>query len=330
MPQIQKFLQESNSNGAVSTMSKQGRPRVANHHLKISIDIEENGEESFAEMPSDRGLVARHLGEDPQAPVSLPYASKEEMRECILPCPSCLQLGKSNPGGFERDLCMLSFYSVSQDARTNVKGMLFCLTCNTKVKNTDVLKRKIFLSYNWGKNLSTQKIAKRLCENLFLATEMPYWLDIDGGMGVGEELVTEMRNGIAECEIVILMISDAFCNSGNCLREFIHTCENRKYVIPVLVPDRGETRTGPSGWTGKYAPGDQDWWRHAESICKTEDPDAPEKKIQWSYLAGFSPIDIRHEKLEEDGALPDNSDPEIEMIRRIMSRFFREQKSSDR
>ena len=101
-------------------------------------------------------------------------------------------------------------------------------------------------------------------------------------------------------------------------------------MIPVLVPDRGETRTGPSGWTGKYAPGDQDWWRHAESICKTKDPDAPEKKIQWSYLAGFSPIDIRHEKLEEDGALPDNSDPEIEMIRRIMSRFFREQKSSDR
>ena len=52
-----------------------------------------------------------------------------------------------------------------------------------------------------------------------------------------------MKEGVAGCDIVVLMISDAFCNSGNCMFEFINIVENRKYVIPLLVPDRGGTRT---------------------------------------------------------------------------------------
>ena len=132
-----------------------------------------------------------------------------------------------------------------------------------------------------------------------------------------------MREGVAGCDIVILMISDAFCNSGNCLREFVHTVNHRKHIIPLLVPDHGETRTGPSGWTGEYSPGDQDWWKHAASICTNKDPDAPDKEIQWSYLSAFTPIDLRKESLQEDGSLHDNSDAEKEIIVRVMSRFFR-------
>ena len=88
---------------------------------------------------------------------------------------------------------MLHFAS----AGANAKGMLYCGTCHTNVKVKEVLKRPIFFSYNWGNDLSTQKIAKPLCERVFLATEMPYWLDIHGGMGFGEELVSEMRDGVA-------------------------------------------------------------------------------------------------------------------------------------
>ena len=218
---------------------------------------------------------------------------------------------------------MLSFMSSKKD--TNTKGVLFCSMCQQNVKVKDVLKRPLFLSYNWGCNNSTQKIAKPLCERIFLETEMPYWLDIHGGMGFGDELITEMREGVVECDIVILMISDAFCNSDNCLREFIHMSNHRKYIIPLLVPDHGETRTGHSGWTGAYVPGDEDWWKHAESICTCKDPDAPDKEIPWSYLASFTPIDLRSEILQEDGSLHDNSAAENEIIRRIMSRFFRVQ-----
>ena len=82
-------------------------------------------------------------------------------------------------GVFQRDKCMLSFLSKHGD--TNTKGTLFCDTCQEKVKVTNILKRVIFLSYNWGFNNSTQKIAKLLCERIFLQTEMPYWLDVDGG-----------------------------------------------------------------------------------------------------------------------------------------------------
>lgn len=223
------------------------------------------------------------------------------------------------------DDCMLHFASAGAQS----KGVLYCGTCCTNVKVKEVLKRPIFLSYNWGKDLSTQKIARPLCERVFLATEMPYWLDIDGGMGFGDELVSEMRDGVAGCKVVILMISDAFCNSINCHREFSHTVRSGKYIIPVLVPDRGLVNTNVggqqrSGWTGAFVDGDENWWKHAETICqKNEDPDEAGRKIDWSYLQGFTPIDLRKEEFQEDGSLQDDSAAENEIIRRVMGRFFR-------
>jgi hypothetical protein len=223
------------------------------------------------------------------------------------------------------DDCMLHFAA----ADANAKGMLYCGTCHTNVKVKEVLKRPIFLSYNWGKDLSTQKIAKPLCERVFLATEMPYWLDIHGGMGFGQELVSEMRDGVAGCKVVILMISDAFCNSINCHREFLHMVRSGKYIIPLLVPDHGKVNTNvggkqSSGWTGEFVDGDENWWKHAETICqKNEDPDEAGRKIEWSYLAAFTPLDLRKEEFQEDGSLWDDSAAEKEIIRRVMAQFFR-------
>ena len=254
------------------------------------------------------------------------YASKQEMRDSRLPCPECLKQGKTPPGTFSRDECMLDFLSKRESS--NTKGTFYCGVCQTKVRVNDVLKRPIFVSYNWGNNNSTQKIATRLVQRIFLATEMPYWLDVDGGMAFGDELVTEMKEGVAGCEIVVLMISDAFCNSGNCMFEFINIVANRKHVIPLLVPDRGGTRTGPSGWTGQYQ--GEDWWKHARDICDPQRPDllahpaaASFKDIPWHYLADFDPIDLRDESYQDDGSLRDNSPAENEIIRRIISRFFR-------
>ena len=146
---------------------------------------------------------------------------------------------------------------------------------------------------------------------------MPYWLDIEGWMGYGEELVQEMREGVKNCKIVIIMISDNFCNSGNCLFEYINIVQNHKYVIPLLVP----------GWQGQLD--GTDWWRHAQEIFKPElsakHPKAASfTNIPWDYLAEFKPIDLRGEDLQADGSLQDDSAAEQEIIRRIMSRFFRD------
>ena len=313
MPQMHQFLEEWTDHHPMPQMH-QSLEEWTDHHP----------------APGTETSAAGSDARDRPAPATVPgplqarvYVSKEEMRESILPCPNCLKLGKANPGGFKRDECMLSIFAVSKD--TNTKGTLLCFGCKEKVKVKDILKRPLFLSYNWGKDLSTQKIAVPLCKRIFLATEMPYWLDVDGGMGFGDELITEMREGVAGCDIVILMISDAFCNSGNCLREFVHTVNHRKHIIPLLVPDCGPVReNGPSsGWTGEYTTGDEDWWKHAASICTSKDPDAPDKAIQWSYLSAFTPIDLRNESLNEDGSLQDHSDAEKEIILRVMSRFFR-------
>ena len=99
------------------------------------------------------------------------------------------------------DVCMLHFAS----AGAHSKGVLYCGTCHTNVKVIEVLKRPIFNSYQWGNNLSTQKIAVRLCERVFLATEMPYWLDIGGGMGFGDELVSAMQEGVKGCKVAMLL-----------------------------------------------------------------------------------------------------------------------------
>ena len=180
-----------------------------------------------------------------------------------------------------------------------------------------------------GKDNSTQKIATKLCDRVFQATEMPYWLDCEGGMGYGQALVDEMQAGVQECKIVILMISDAFCNSGNCLFEYINIVQNGKYVIPLLVPDCGDTRMGSSGWKGQHQ--GADWWKHAQEICDPTRSDLlthPRKdlftNIPWNYLAEFTPIDLRGESFKDDGSLLDNSAAEQEIIRRVMSRFFRD------
>ena len=65
------------------------------------------------------------------------------------------------------------------------------------------------------------------------------------------------------------MISDAFCNSMNCHREFLHMVRSRKYIVPLLVPDHGLVNTNvggqqSSGWTGAFSAGDQ--------VCMPKEP----------------------------------------------------------
>ena len=62
------------------------------------------------------------------------------------------------------------FHFLTVDNMTNTKGMFYCGTCQNRVMVKEVLRRFIFCSYNWGKDLSTQKLAKSLCHKIFLVT----------------------------------------------------------------------------------------------------------------------------------------------------------------
>ena len=205
-------------------------------------------------------------------------------------------------------VCLIEWLSDLCDSNPATAATLPCAHARTQM----YLRTYILNTYTFccmyahivqGYKDSTQKIAMKLCDRVFQATEMPYWLDCDGGMSFGEEMAQEMREGVKNCKIVILMISDAFCNSGNCLFEFWNIVHNRKHVIPLLVPDAGPTsRFGPSGWTGQYQ--GKDWWKHAQDVFDFEKDAAnhPHKDIlknpPWDYLEEFKPIDLRGETLQ--------------------------------
>jgi hypothetical protein len=65
---------------------------------------------------------------------------------------------------------------------------------------------------------------------------------------------------IRNCTVVVIFISDAYCKSANCKREFLHATKHGKHLITVLVPDNGPAYDDvSSGWTG---PGPDD------KVCK--------------------------------------------------------------
>jgi hypothetical protein len=108
------------------------------------------------------------------------------------------------------------------------------------------------LSYNWGKELSTQKIVNSMRLQIEQGADVVCWFDVGGGMGAGQNLIQEMEEGIRKSTVVVIYISDAYCESRNCMREFLHATKQSKYLIIVLVPDHGPISPGgpSSGWTG--------------------------------------------------------------------------------
>ena len=116
----------------------------------------------------------------------------------------------------------------------------------------------MFLSYNWGKQdpdtkeWSTQKIVKRMRPQIEQDADVVCWFDVGGGMGAGQNHIQEMEEGIRKCTVVVIFISDAYCKSANCKREFLHATKHGKHLITVLVPDYGPAYDGgpSSGWTG--------------------------------------------------------------------------------
>ena len=243
-----------------------------------------------------------------------------------VPCPMCLKRGRWPPYTFNRAKCLLHF---SEEALEGGRaGAVPCLYCNENIRVLDIVVPEVFLSYNWGVRdeaagtYSTQEIVRSMRFAIEDGADVVTWFDVGGGMGAGQSVGAEMQQGVAKSTVVIIFLSDAYCSSGNCVREFLHAVKNSKFIIPVLVPNKGRTASGAaSGWTGPGAD-DAQWWQHANSCSDCKDPDTG-ASFEWSALgkpAFGGPVDLR----VADGNAADLAEAPLDVIvRRIQSRFHR-------
>ena len=62
----------------------------------------------------------------------------------------------------------------------------------------------------------------------------------------------------SQCKLFVVILSDAYCNTKSCRREFEHAVQSGKFMIPVLIPefdeddgdDIPEEHENKTGWMG--------------------------------------------------------------------------------
>ena len=286
-----------------------------------------------------------------------------------VPCPQCMHSTDLPPTTWDRKTLM-DFFSVPSSletmavcAETDAKkeGYVGCDKCERagRPKNLaviDVIKPQVFFSYNWGSKITlpdgrefpwgTQAFVIPLRNRVELSTELLIWLDVGGGMNLGQSHINLMEEGIKKATVVVIFLSDAYVNSPNCQREFLHSLRNHKYIVPVLLPPEERLPDDPrsdvknidryvpnSGWTGHYDANAHNkfWFQHIYSVIRKNsdgyggiptlryDPDYPTKLIDWGQIGRFEPIDMR-EVLKSQKI---DSKEEKKLIEKIMSRFHR-------
>jgi len=112
-------------------------------------------------------------------------------------------------------------------------------------------------------------------------------------------------------------MSDAYCHTDNCIRDFLSAISHYKYIIPVFAPDQGKDievngKRVSTGWTG---PADEDWWQHCRRISPCLHPETG-RKFSWAGLSQFKPIDLRSSSSSAEVEL-------LEVVRRVYSRLHR-------
>lgn len=350
LPQVHKFLEEWRGEAADNTAVQDVLPKVPcsecvdagvpEPHL---FDREATREllvrwrrDCLRRNSANAALIPQDSGGDRELRVECNaghriLASEVLSRAVIydsLACPQCVRHCEVPPYCFKRSRCLLYF---SEDNQGRV-GSLECSRClaagrNPTIRVLDIVAPEVFVSYNWGvstvgsdgaKKYSTQTIVKPLRHRLELEDDLVCWLDVGGGMGAGQNLKVEMAEGVRKCTVVVVFLSDAYVNSNNCKREIEHTLSMGKYIVPVLLPDRGELPNGiSSGWTGA-GPEASDWWTHAHRVSRDQTHPDSGHIMSWSGLKHFVPIDMRG-----DGQALPRSPAELEIRRRVLSRFHR-------
>ena len=210
----------------------------------------------------------------------------------MVPCPLCVQQCRLPPGAFEVSQCRLLF---DEQDRQRVATVI-CPVCLAQLRVVDIAKREVFGSYCWGTELqgrvySTQsEVVLPFLRAVEERADIMCWIDVEGGMGAGQNHLEEMKRGIQAAGVFLVFLSDAYAVSDNCIREFAYAAASCRYMIPVLVPSSQLLVGGvSSGWSG---PGAEDplWWQHAAEICGDRtNPDTGEH-VDWACLGMYTPV----------------------------------------
>jgi GTPase SAR1 family protein len=226
-----------------------------------------------------------------------------------LPCPHCLQSGEVPPFCFNRQDILMFLRASSEHPSGKI-----CPSCERAGRSSlvpilDIMLPEIFTSYDWEVRTSTDT-TKELVMTMRESIEQS--ADVFSCSGEqSHSCKGDLQRFIAGCTVVLIFLSDAYCSSAICRREFLCASRTNKYLIPVLMPD----------WTGQFeGQEDKTWWHHAMVCSTSKDPDTG-KMFSWSVLGQFSPIDGRALMGVEDERWNDAVVPEI--VKRIQSRFHR-------
>jgi hypothetical protein len=245
--------------------------------------------------------------------------SRDAVLEAV-PCPSCLQRENVPPFCFDRRECLLSFRAEALKKSRAVT--VDCPSCEKmgrthKFPIVDIVVPDVYMSFHWGvlnqktSTYSTQELVDSLQQAIEHGADVCTWYD------VCPKPSKEMYQGVAKSIVVIIFFSDAYCGSPRCISEFLHTVNNCKYIIPVLVPGNDD-----AGWTGPGAE-DKEWWQHTTKCSSCQDPRTG-KRFSWAPLAQFPPIDMRVKVKGRAGAQEIKRVREgavMEIVKRIQSRF---------
>ena len=129
----------------------------------------------------------------------------------------CISSHDLPPHTFDRKVCMQWFTA----GNMTKGGSVTCPKCDgqgrpCRMKIIDLIQPQVFFSYQWGRDRSTQNYVVPLRERIEFDTELLVWLDIGGGMGVGDNHIAAMYEGIRNATVVVIFLSDAYVNSTNC------------------------------------------------------------------------------------------------------------------
>ena len=214
--------------------------------------------------------------------------------ECVL-CPECEQHRTWPPHCFSRNRCV---GQVDQEgfssAHTKALSCPKCEAANrpARVRLFDTLVPEIFVSYFVGeKDESTGKFniqewVEEKKSRVEQCAQVLCWFDAAAAVHSGQARVAVMEEGIRKSRAVLLFLTDGYLMSDDCIRVLLACFKNKKYLIPILMPDVAQEL----GWSGSGA-GD-DWWEHCRTVSSNVNPDTG-KLLSWAPLAHFKPVDMR-------------------------------------
>ena len=327
--QIDKYLKAWRAGSATAAHNVDGAIRCKNcleNGVEFSACVEFSVQECINQIDDFVNLKNAGKSEFSKISMSCPKClfehdleelmSNSTIKE-VVPCPLCLTKGVFPPGSFISKECRLYLHEHDKHREATV----VCSVCSGASSVMDVAPPEVFYSYNWGQRqidgtYSNQERVRPLVTAVEYLADVYCWFDVGGGMGFGQDQLQEMKQGVILAKVVVIFLSDAYVNSPNCQREYIHASRLNKHLIPILVPNEGtEWKPGVSfGWSGP-GPEDPDWWTHILKICKdNKNPDDSSLSIDWEYIGNFAPLQMT---LENTQQLID------EIVRRVMFRLNR-------